>query len=210
MTTMHKPVNESFSRKHFSLSLTIFLIVILTLGGCGKKKHAGIEPPVEEPPAVEPQQPTPEPQPTPPPPRPPKRTLEAPPPKKKAPSPGDSSALRLVESGVKQMNAGNLDQAEQIFEQAVRVSPTNGRPYYYLGVLAAKQKNYERAAGFLSQAEVHLHNDPFWMSQVLLQEGLILKAQNQKAAAIAKLREAVNADPTNTYAKSELAALTKK
>jgi tetratricopeptide (TPR) repeat protein len=108
------------------------------------------------------------------------------------------------------MNAGNLDQAEQIFEQALRVSPNNGRPYYYLGVVAAKQKDYERASGFLSQAEVHLQDDPFWMSQVLLQEGLILKAQNQKDAAIAKFRDAVAADPTNTYAKSQLDALTKK
>jgi len=108
------------------------------------------------------------------------------------------------------MNAGNLDQAEQIFEQAVRVSPTNGRPYYYLGVVAAKQKDYERAFGLLSQAEVHLNNDPFWMSQVLLQEGLILKAQNKKDAAIEKFREAVLTDPTNTYAKSELDTITRR
>jgi len=189
----------------------ILLFVVVPLVSCGKKKQTSIEPPIQEPPpTVEPQTPAPEPtkpaQPT----KPPKRTLEAPAPKRKAASPGDASAIKLVESGVKQMNAGNLDQAEQIFEQALRVSPNNGRPYYYLGVLAAKQKNYDRAAGFLSQAEAQLHDDPFWMSQVLLQEGLILKAQNQKSAAIEKLREAVNADPSNTYAKTELDALMKK
>jgi Tfp pilus assembly protein PilF len=191
-------------------TLTIFLLVLITFAGCSKKKHAAIEPPVQEPPSsVEPQPASPQPQPAQPT-TPPKRTLEAPAPKKRAPSPGDTSAIKLVESGVKQMNAGNLDQAEQIFEQALRVSPNNGRPYYYLGVLSAKQKQYERASGFLSQAEVHLHDDPFWMSQILLQEGLILKAQNQKDAAIQKFREAVSTDPTNTYAQSELAALTKK
>jgi Tfp pilus assembly protein PilF len=190
-------------------NLLIFLIVLLSFASCGKKKHVGIEPPATEPPSTaEPQPPVS--QPTPPPTPPPKRTLQAPAPKKKAPSPGDTSAIRLVESGVKQMNAGNLDQAEQIFEQAVRVSPNNGRPFYYLGVLAAKQKDYDRASGFLSQAEVHLHDDPFWMSQTLLQEGLILKAQNQKGAAIEKFREAISTDPTNTYAKSELDALMKK
>jgi TolA-binding protein len=190
-------------------TLVIFVLALITFAGCAKKKHAAIEPPVEQPPAVEQPQPPPQPQPAPPT-TPPKRTLEAPAPKKRAPSPGDTSAIKLVESGVKQMNAGNLDQAEQIFEQAVRVSPNNGRPYYYLGVLSAKQKEYERASGFLSQAENHLHDDPFWMSQILLQEGLILKAQNQKDAAIQKFREAVSTDPTNTYAQSELAALTKK
>ena len=191
-------------------TLTIFLLVLITFVGCGKKKHAAIEPPVQEPPpTAEPQVPSPQPEPTQPT-KPPKRTLEAPAPKKRAPSPGDTSAIKLVESGVKQMNAGNLDQAEQIFEQALRVSPNNGRPYYYLGVLSVKQKQYERASGFLSQAEVHLHDDPFWMSQILLQEGLILKAQNQKDAAIQKFREALSTDPTNSYAQSELAALTKK
>jgi tetratricopeptide (TPR) repeat protein len=190
-------------------TLTIFLLVLITFAGCSKKKHAAIEPPVQEPPPNMEPQPAPQPQPAPPT-QPPKRTLEAPAPKKRAASPGDTSAIKLVEGGVKQMNAGNLDMAEQIFEQAVRVSPNNGRPYYYLGVLSSKQKQYERASGFLSQAEVHLHDDPFWMSQILLQEGLILKAQNQKDAAIQKFREAVSTDPTNTYAQSELAALTKR
>jgi tetratricopeptide (TPR) repeat protein len=130
-------------------------------------------------------------------------------PKPKAASPGDTSALKIVESGVKKMNAGDLDEAEQYFEQALRVSPNNGRPYYYLGVLAAKQKNYDRALAFLAQAEVHLHSDAFWMSQVLLQQALVLKAQNQKAQAIQKLRQAVSKDPTNTWAKKELDSLTK-
>jgi TolA-binding protein len=192
--------------------ILIVVFVLLAFVSCAKKKHVSMEPPEgEQPPATEPQTTPPpappvEPAPVP---KPPKRTLEAPAPKPKAPSPGDPSALKLVEAGVKKMNAGNLDDAEQFFEQAIRVSPNNGRPYYYLGVVAAKQKNYERASAFLAQAEVHLHGDPFWMSQVLLQEGLILKAQNQKAAAIQKLREAVTQDPTNNWAKSELAALTK-
>jgi TolA-binding protein len=192
-------------------NIAVLLILLLGFIGCGKKKHAAIEPPETPPPTMEPQPPAPQPTPPPAQPQPPKRTLPPPPvPKKKAPSPGDASAIRLVENGVKQMNAGNLDQAEQIFEQAIRVSPTNGRPYYYLGVLASKQKDYGRASGFLTQAETHLRDDPFWMSQVLLQEGLNLKAQNQKDAAIAKFRDAVATDPTNTYAKSELEALTKK
>jgi len=107
------------------------------------------------------------------------------------------------------MNAGNLEEAEALFEQAIRVSPNNGRPYYYLGVLTAKQKDYERSLAFLAQAELHLHSDSFWMSQILLQQGLVLKAQNQKAAALKKLREAVSKDPGNTWAKKELDALSK-
>jgi TolA-binding protein len=193
----------------------IVFFLLFTVVSCAKKRQVQIEPPpeVEQPPVTEPEiaqqpvPPSPPPQPTP---APPKKTLPPPAPKPKASSPGDASALKLVDSGVKRMNAGNLEEAEQFFVQALRVSPNNGRPYYYLGVLASKQKNYERALAFLAQAEVHLHSDPFWMSQILLQQGLILKTQNQKSKAIQKLREAVSKDPNNTYAKSELEALSKQ
>jgi TolA-binding protein len=193
--------------------ILIILLVLFTVVSCAKKRQTDIEPPSEpeQPPVTEPEVTTPPPPVEPRPEvKPPKRTLPAPAPKPKAAPPGDASALKLVESGVKKMNAGNLEEAEQIFEQAIRVSPTNGRPYYYLGVLAAKQKNYERASGFLAQAEVHLHGDPFWMSQILLQEGLILKAQNQKSEALQKFREAVSIDPSNAWAKAELDSLSKK
>ena len=193
--------------------ILIVLLLLFTVVSCARKKQVDIEPPSETlPPATEPEvgQPVPPVEPQPPAPQPPKRTLPAPAPKKRAPSPGDSSALKLVDSGVKKMNAGDLEGAEQFFEQAVRVSPNNGRPYYYLGVLASKQKNYERSMAFLAQAENHLHDDAFWMSQILLQQGLVLKAQNQKAAALQKLREAVSKDPGNSSAKAELDALSKQ
>jgi tetratricopeptide (TPR) repeat protein len=180
---------------------------MMTVISCSRKKQVEIQPPtMTEPPPVTQPEPTPPPivQPPQPAPKTPKKTLTAPAPKPRVASPGDTSALKLVESGVKKMNAGNLEEAEQFFEQALRVSPNNGRPYYYLGVLAAKQKNYDRALGFLAQAEVHIHADSFWMSQVLLQQGLIYKTQNQRAQAIQKLREAVSKDPTNTWAKKEL------
>lgn len=188
------------------------LLVLFTIISCAKKRQTDIEPPsgTETPPVAEPEVTTPPPTEPPPVVKPPRKTLPAPVPKRKAASPGDASALKLVESGVKKMNAGSLEEAEQFFEQALRVSPNNGRPYYYLGVLSAKQKNYDRASGFLAQAEVHLHGDPFWMSQVLLQEGLILKEQNQKGEALKKFREAVSLDPSNSWAKAELDSLTKK
>lgn len=194
------------------VKIFIVLLALFTIVSCAKKRQTDIEPPSEPgtPPVTEPEVTTPPVEPPKPEVKPPRKTLPPPVQKKKAVSPGDASALKLVESGVKKMNAGNLEEAEQFFEQALRVSPNNGRPYYYLGVLSAKQKNYDRASGFLAQAEVHLHGDPFWMSQVLLQEGLILKAQNQKGEAAQKFREAVSLDPSNTWAKAELDSLTKK
>jgi TolA-binding protein len=197
------------------LKLFAILSILIFVISCSRKREVSIEPPpVSEPPVVA-EPPTTEPAPpaeTPPPepPRTPKKALPPSPPKPRAASPGDTSALKIVESGVKKMNAGNLDEAEQSFEQAIRVSPNNGRPYYYLGVLAVKQKNYDRALAFLGQAETHLHNDAFWMSQILLQQGMIFKAQNQKARAVEKFRQAVSKDPTNTSAQNELKALTRQ
>jgi TolA-binding protein len=197
------------------LKLFVALSILIFAVSCSRRKEVSIEPPpvgeppvVAEPPVTEPAPPVETP--APPPPKTPKRALPPSAPKPKAASPGDVSALKIVESGVKKMNAGNLDEAEQYFEQALRVSPNNGRPYYYLGVLAAKQKNYDRAHAFLAQAETHLHSDAFWMSQILLQQGMIFKAQNQKGQAVEKFREAISKDPTNTSAQNELKALTKQ
>lgn len=102
------------------------------------------------------------------------------------------------------MNSGNLDQAEQMFEQALRVSPTNGKPYYYLGVLAAKQKDYERSLEFLEQAETYLKDDDFWMSQIFLQEGLSLKALGRKDEARSHFQQSLQRDPSNNAAQAQL------
>ncbi len=105
------------------------------------------------------------------------------------------------------MNAGAFPEAEESFEQALRISPNNGRPYYYMGVLAAKQKQFERSLEFLGQAENHLQGDSFWMSQVYLQEGLCYKALNNKNLAKQKFQEALKQDPTNASAQKELKLL---
>jgi len=183
--------------------LIVFTLILFSFVACHKKPKPFEPPPETPPPTVEQPAPAP-PTPTPAPTRPP---MEAPPPKPRSASPGDKASIRLVEAGTKQLNAGNIDDAEQTFEQALRVSPTNGRPYYYLGVIAAKQKNYERGLSFLSQAETYLRDDSFWMSQVYLQEGLIYKDQNQKDTARQKFQDALKSDPTNQWAQNELKKL---
>lgn len=191
-------------------TLLVCVLLAFVMQGCASKKSAPIEPPeepvtvhVEEPPAQ------PAPDPVPPPPPQPRRPAElnSPAVKPRAASSGDAASLKLVEGGIKQMNGGNLVEAEQLFEQALRISPSNGKPYYYLGVVAAKQKNYDRSLGFLAQAETYLSSDAFWMSQVLLQEGLVLKAQNKKNEARAKLQQAIQKDPKNSWAEAALRSL---
>lgn len=184
----------------------VMVVLILSMLQC-HKKPIDVEPGVvEAPPAEQPappetgveSTPQPSPQPVQPSPLPPRRSV----------SPGDSAALKLVESGVTELDRGNLEDAERLFVQALRISPTNGRPHYYLGVLAFRQKDYQRALAFLTEAEVHLHGDNFWMSQILLQEGLILKQLKQIEASREKLLEALRRDPKNSWARSELEAMT--
>jgi tetratricopeptide (TPR) repeat protein len=110
----------------------------------------------------------------------------------------------MVQQGVKDLNAGNLDDAEQVFEQALRISPSFGKSYYYLGVLSYKRKDYKRSLAFLEQAETYMAGDDFWLSQVYLQEGLSLKALNLKDTAKKKFRLALEKDPKNDAAKKEL------
>jgi TolA-binding protein len=190
--------------------LVIFLVMVFFIADCGQKKKAPIEPPSAPPPTA-PTQPE-EPKPSSPPgeakpSQPTKPALPAPPPKPRAPSPGDTASNKLVESGVKKMNAGALPDAEDLFTQALRVSPNNGRPYYYMGVLAAKQNDCERALEFLEQAEVHLKGDAFWLSQVFMQEGLCYKTLKKTDLARKKFQQAVQQDPTNAAAQKELKAL---
>jgi tetratricopeptide (TPR) repeat protein len=192
--------------RRITFVLCITLISCTFLTSC-RKKQKSIEPP-SEPTVTQPSAPTPEPPPPaeapPSAPAPERKPLEAKPLKPRAQATGDPTALKLVDRGLKLMNANRLDEAEQTFEQAVRVSPTNGKPFYYLGVIAVKQKAYDRAIGFFTQAEVHLHSDPFWMSQVLLGEGQALKGLNKKAEAKAKFQQALQKDPTNKWAAAEL------
>lgn len=196
----------------FLSRITLGLLVCLLLFiSCGPKRLPPDEPPIEprtQPEETPPSEETPagetpdatSPEPA----KPPKEALPAPTMKPRAPARGDTASSKLLDNGVKQMNAGNLEEAEQLFEQALRVSPTNGKPYYYLGVLSAKQQNYDRSLSFLEQAEGYLHDDPFWMSQILMQEGLVLKSLNRKAEAKAKFQEALRLDPSNQYAAREL------
>ncbi len=188
------------------------LLVLFFISACGPKKLKPGEPatttppptttPTEPtPPATQPPAETPKPQPPPPPAKPP---LEVPQMKPRQPSKADPASTKLMDAGAKQLNAGNLDQAEELFEQALRVSPTNGKPYYYLGVIASRQKDYERSLGFLQQAETYLHTDNFWMSQVLYQEGLTLKSMKRIPEAKKKFQEALEKDPNNQYAAKEL------
>jgi Flp pilus assembly protein TadD len=201
-------------RGKFVLFIVIALVISVFIA-CGPKRLPPGEPTIEPPQEPEPAKP----QPTPPkpvpepkpeePPKPSKPPLQAPQMKPRQPSKADPASTKLVEGGVKQLNAGQLEEAEQLFEQALRVSPTNGKPYYYLGVIASKQKDFDRALGFLQQAENLLHTDDFWMSQVLMQEGVVLKSMNRKAEAKKKFQEALQRDPTNQYAAKELKTLGK-
>jgi TolA-binding protein len=189
------------------LQILLFCLLIVGLTSCGHKKKVPIEPPPTTTPSapIAPAQPEPAtpPETTTPPPS-SKPPLSAPAPKPRAPAPGDPASNKLVESGVKQMNSGALPEAQDFFEQALRVSPNNGRPYYYMGVLAAKQKQWQRSNEFLEQAENHLQGNGFWMSQVLLQEGLNYKALNNLSLARQKFQEALKQDPTNAAAQKEI------
>lgn len=184
--------------------ILLLTVVVLALFSCGPKKKPvdPIEP--SQPPQAEQPVETPAPEPPSPAPEEPKPGPQPPQPAPRQPAKGDTASSKVVENGVKQMNAGNFDAAEQLFEQALRVSPTNGKPYYYLGVLAAKEKQFERSLGFLEQAETYLKDDDFWMSQVFLQEGLSLKGLGRKDEARSKLKEALQRDPTNQWAQTEL------
>ncbi len=53
----------------------------------------------------------------------------------------------LVETGAKDYEAGDLDQARQAFKEATEIRPREHIPHYYLGLIAYAQEEYEEADG---------------------------------------------------------------
>ncbi|MFT7638879.1 MAG: tetratricopeptide (TPR) repeat protein [Pirellulaceae bacterium] len=76
----------------------------------------------------------------------------------------------LSKQGIQFLNAGNLDQAEQCFAQAVKASPANAHLWNLLGIVTASKGDYTRALEMMnkalslneSSAEIHHNIGPMY------------------------------------------------
>jgi len=63
-----------------------------------------------------------------------------------------SDAQKLVLSGTQLHSAGQLDQAERIYQQALSIEPNNADAVHLLGIIACQRRQFELGAELMSKA----------------------------------------------------------
>jgi len=103
-------------------------------------------------------------------------TMEPPPPEVREPEPPsqrpeavrdelrqrEQVAAALTAQGRQRLDAGQIDSAIRIFEQALSQSPHYGPGYYYLAESWLRKNNGSQALAFHDQAELYLRDQPAW------------------------------------------------
>ena len=79
-------------------------------------------------------------------------------------------AAALTDQGRHRLDAGQVDKAIRIFEQAVSQSPYYGPGYFYLAESWLRKNNGTQARAFHEQAELYLHDQPAWRSRLEVQQ----------------------------------------
>ena len=71
-------------------------------------------------------------------------------------------AAALTAQGRQRLDAGQVEKAIRIFEQALSQSPHYGPGYYYLAESWLRKNNGTQARAFHDQAELYLHDQAAW------------------------------------------------
>ncbi len=112
------------------------------------------------------------------------------------------------------LNAGHLDQANQLFAELLQKDPTNSRAAAGMGFLRMRQQDFASAITYFTQAEQSgykakivedaLANSRFWLT---MKQATQAFNQNQFDVADQKFRAALAIDPRSTDALNGLAGL---
>lgn len=104
---------------------------------------------------------------------------------------GRRSFRGWITFGVEQYEAGNHDESERAFVQALQLRADNYIPYYYLGLINYERQNYGLADFYYQQAL----DQGAETAITLYALGVNAYADNRFEDAIAYLEETVNTDP---------------
>jgi predicted Zn-dependent protease len=83
----------------------------------------------------------------------------------------------LTERGRLLLEGGRPDDAISALEQALSLSPSNGRTYYYLAEAWLKKNNPAQAAEFNRLAGIYLQKEADWARRVARQKERIAKVK---------------------------------
>jgi tetratricopeptide (TPR) repeat protein len=88
-------------------------------------------------------------------------------------TPQARASARLIDGGRQKMTAGQFDQAERSFQEAINIDPSNGIAYYYLARARFELGQGPQALGVLDKAEELLSGSAEWSEAVQTLKGLI-------------------------------------
>lgn len=81
-------------------------------------------------------------------------------------TPKARASTGLIENGRKFLVAGDFDNAESSFQEAINVDPSNGIAYYYLAKVKYELALFQQALGILDKAEDLLIDSKEWMETI--------------------------------------------
>ena len=99
---------------------------------------------------------------------------------RKSTTPEATAAKDLVDEGRSLMKSESYDQAEWKFQQAARLAPSYGVPYYWLSKVKYEEKEYQRSYNYLRRAEMLLGHLPEWQDDIAGMKGKIVEAANRE------------------------------
>src|SRR5579862_1385197 len=106
-----------------------------------------------------------------------------------------------LHQALKHHEAGELDQAEALYRQIVRIDPGHIDALHLLGVAALQKADHRAGVEYISQAIAQGGNSSLYHSNL----GACYRAMNRLDEAIASFREAVRLEPTFVGARYNLA-----
>ncbi len=122
-------------------------------------------------------------------------TQPDPEPQPSQPKPKEERVKELVAQGNQALDAMSYDDAERLFDQAVREQPKNAQAWYGLGRVALEKREYKEAAHRIRVALSHRNNGRW---RVTLGQALL--AANRKDAAIQEWQRVVEEQPQGSRA----------
>ena len=114
--------------------------------------------------------------------------------------PQQAASLRLTDDGRMLIESGKHTKALTHLEKTLALDSTNPYVYYYLAKAHFKLANYRQSVDFLDVAESLLHNQPYWMAEVLSLRGENFQAMGLLKEASLSYADALHLNPKNQKA----------
>lgn len=133
--------------------------------------------------------------------------LAAPPALASADSRDAAAADALIQEGVKNLEAGQVERATRQFERAIQMRPNDPTGYMYLARAHGAAQRFEEARKVLAKAGIHARDDRKMQYDIELTRGDLFRDEGNKEQARACYERAAGMRIFNKEARRRIEAL---